>query len=102
MVEDNEIELKEGDYVTNIDMVDDDWWMGENAKGQTGLFPSNYVELVEDDDDLPHTTATSKNMDPTPSASGAHPSAGNEAGPTAIALYDYEAAGKGSQTDTVK
>ena len=28
-VEDNELELKEGEYVTNIDMVDEDWWMGQ-------------------------------------------------------------------------
>jgi hypothetical protein len=26
--EDNELELREGEYVTNIEMVDDDWWMG--------------------------------------------------------------------------
>lgn len=39
--EDNEIELKEGEYVTNIEMVDEDWWMGENVHGETGLFPSN-------------------------------------------------------------
>ncbi|KAI6249243.1 Drebrin-like protein B [Erysiphe necator] len=45
--EDNEIQLVEGEYVTNIDMVDQDWWMGTNSKGETGLFPSNYVELVD-------------------------------------------------------
>lgn len=46
--EGNEIDLQEGEYVTNIEMVDDDWWMGQNAKGEMGLFPSNYVELVDD------------------------------------------------------
>ena len=40
--EDNEIELKEGEYVTNIEMVDDDWWMGENVHGDSGLFPSRF------------------------------------------------------------
>jgi Variant SH3 domain len=87
--EDNEIELKEGEYVTNIDMVDEDWWMGENAQGQTGLFPSNYVELVGDDEDAPAT----------PHPAAAQPAAGpsnndTKAGPTATAIYDYEAAGK--------
>ncbi len=48
--EDNELELREGDFVTNIEMVDDDWWMGTNSVGESGLFPSNYVELVEHDD----------------------------------------------------
>lgn len=35
--EDNEIDLQEGEYVTNIDMVDEDWWMGQNSKGESGL-----------------------------------------------------------------
>jgi hypothetical protein len=38
--EDNEIELKEGEYVTDIEMVDEDWWMGKNVHGEMGLFPS--------------------------------------------------------------
>lgn len=80
--EDNEIDLIEGEYVTNIDMVDDDWWMGTSSKGESGLFPSNYVELIEDDD--PGSTA----------AAPAAPEAAQatEASPTATALYDYEAA----------
>ena len=95
LAEDNEIELKEGEYVTNIDMVDEDWWMGENARGQVGLFPSNYVELVEEeDDDAPAKAAV---VDPTPLAP-AGPSGGTKSGATATAMYDYEAAGKGSIT----
>jgi drebrin-like protein len=43
--EDNEIELKEGEYVTNIEMVDEDWWMGQNMHGETGLFPSKFRAL---------------------------------------------------------
>lgn len=43
--EENEIELREGEYITNIDMVDPDWWLGTNSRGETGLFPSNFVEL---------------------------------------------------------
>jgi hypothetical protein len=43
--EDNEIDLTEGEYVTNIKIVDDDWWLGTNSKGGIGLFPSNYVDL---------------------------------------------------------
>ena len=48
--EDNEIELKEGEFVTDIEMVDNDWWLGVNSRGQHGLFPSNYVEVVEADE----------------------------------------------------
>jgi hypothetical protein len=34
--EDNEIDLVEGQYVHNVDMVDDDWWMVTNERGETG------------------------------------------------------------------
>ncbi|KAA6409946.1 MAG: hypothetical protein FRX48_06560 [Lasallia pustulata] len=92
--EDNELELKEGEYVDHIEMVDDDWWMGRNSQGESGLFPSNYVELVD------HLAAQE------PAPAGAAPPAGlpagaagsapapqkSGAGPTATALYDYEAA----------
>lgn len=87
--EDNELELKEGEYITEIEMVDEDWWMGQNARGDTGLFPSNYVELVEDH--APHD----HDPDPAPQAAP-HAAAGTAhhapPGRTATALYDYEAA----------
>ncbi|KAK3906827.1 hypothetical protein C8A05DRAFT_11434 [Staphylotrichum tortipilum] len=92
--EDNELELREGEYVTNIEMVDDDWWMGTNAHGESGLFPSNYVELVEGDEEPAAqqppppapapapAPAVQKEPEPEPAA----------AGPTATAQFDYEAA----------
>lgn len=84
--EDNEIDLVEGEYVTNIDMVDDDWWMGTNARGESGLFPSNYVEIVEGEDAAPAPPAAPVAAEPAPVPAAA------AAGPTATALYDYEAA----------
>ncbi|KAM0437459.1 hypothetical protein ACHAPT_001821 [Fusarium lateritium] len=94
--EDNEIDLVEGEYVTNIDMVDDDWWMGTNSQGESGLFPSNYVEVVEDSEPIesaaappPLPPAPAAEPEPEPPAPAAAPAA---AGPTATALYDYEAA----------
>lgn len=46
--EDNELTFAEGDKIVNIDFVDEDWWLGELEKnGEKGLFPSNYVELVQ-------------------------------------------------------
>ncbi|OSS50862.1 hypothetical protein B5807_04128 [Epicoccum nigrum] len=92
--EDNEVELREGDHVTDIDMVDEDWWMGTNPQGERGLFPANYVELVEGDDDtgaappLPsHPSAPQEVEEP-----AAAPQAAGHSGPTATAIYDYEAA----------
>lgn len=85
--EDNELELTEGEYITDIEMVDDDWWMGRNSKGETGLFPSNYVELVGDEDEgAGHDTGATDQQEPAAAA------AGGSAGSTATATYDYEAA----------
>ena len=89
--EDNELELKEGEYVTEIDMVDDDWWMGRNPHGETGLFPSNYVELVEDEEDSNEKVSSHAGADPEvhQHTAGATETSG---GATATALYEYEAA----------
>ena len=88
--EDNELELREGEYVTNIEMVDDDWWMGQNPRGETGLFPSNYVELVEDGG---AGGEAAHQAEPEPEPEQQH-GGGAESGQgaTATALYDYEAA----------
>jgi len=96
--EDNEIDLKEGEYVTNIEMVDEDWWMGTNSAGEVGLFPSNYVELVEGESEesappAPVSASRAQPSVPAPvPASAQAPAAAAAAGPTATALYDYEAA----------
>jgi len=91
--EDNEIDLKDGEYVTNIEMVDDDWWMGTNIQGESGLFPSNYVELVDEDSldnaqpqaSVPQPSASI----PAPTQAEPNPAA---AGSIATAQFDYEAA----------
>lgn len=44
--EEGEIGFAEGETVTAIDQIDEGWWKGTNARGEEGLFPSNYVELV--------------------------------------------------------
>lgn len=89
--EDNEIELKEGEYVTEIDMVDEDWWVGVNEKGEKGLFPGSFVEVIEGDGrggaghQQGHEQAQTHSHEQ-PAPAGAHGK-----GPTATALYDYEA-----------
>jgi len=92
--EENELELIEGEYVTDIEMVDEDWWMGQNSKGEAGLFPSNYVELAAGVDKV---TAPTKVPGPAASTPAAAPPAATvlsgaaKRGPTATAQYDYEA-----------
>jgi hypothetical protein len=93
--EDNEIDLKEGEYVSGIEMVDKDWWLGSNARGERGLFPSNYVELVKDNQ-LEHLAPVAGAEQPKeiPPIVPAHSPGERQdiAQPTATALYDYEAA----------
>lgn len=46
----DELELSEGELITNIDVVNKGWSRGTNSKGETGLFPSNYVKAVYDEE----------------------------------------------------
>ena len=42
--QDDELTLKEGQIITNINMMEEGWWEGE-LNGQRGLFPDNFVEV---------------------------------------------------------
>lgn len=37
--EDNEMALVEGEYIEQVEEVDDGWWTGVGPGGKTGLFP---------------------------------------------------------------
>ncbi|KAF9100950.1 hypothetical protein BGX29_006123 [Mortierella sp. GBA35] len=45
--EPNELSFNEGEAITEIDFVTEDWWSGKSEAGATGLFPANYVELIQ-------------------------------------------------------
>lgn len=48
LADDTEISFDPGDIITNIEQVDEGWWQGLAPDGITyGLFPANYVELIE-------------------------------------------------------
>ncbi|XP_048478080.1 src substrate cortactin [Plutella xylostella] len=42
----DEISFDPGDVITNIIMIDEGWWQGL-CKGAYGLFPANYVQLID-------------------------------------------------------
>ncbi|XP_054716161.1 src substrate protein p85-like isoform X2 [Uloborus diversus] len=42
----DEISFDPDDIIINIEMIDEGWWRGE-CRGQIGLFPSNYVQLLQ-------------------------------------------------------
>ncbi|EXJ86948.1 hypothetical protein A1O3_03902 [Capronia epimyces CBS 606.96] len=83
--EDNEVSLHEGEIVTNIQRVDPDWWIVTNEAGLSGLVPSNYLSILDDDNDGGHVPAAEPSL-PTPA-----PTSPPSQGVTATALYDYEA-----------
>ena len=56
-----EISFDPGDIITEIDAFDEGWWKGRGPDGRIGMFPANFVELIEG----PGEVATSE---PEPSA----------------------------------
>ncbi|NXG58332.1 HCLS1 protein, partial [Hemiprocne comata] len=43
---DDEISFDPNDTITHIEMVDEGWWRGQ-CRGKVGLFPANYVRLLQ-------------------------------------------------------
>lgn len=44
--DESEITFDPGDIITHIDQIDEGWWQGLGPDGTYGLFPANYVELI--------------------------------------------------------
>ncbi|KAG0246941.1 hypothetical protein BGX31_005429 [Mortierella sp. GBA43] len=94
--EENEMSLIEGEIIRNITELDVGWWSGESEDGtRSGLFPANYVEIIEDTGAAPAQHHQEQENEPTSlhhaheQPHGAHDEA---QGPSALALYDYQAA----------
>ncbi|KAG5313091.1 DBNL protein, partial [Pseudoatta argentina] len=45
--DDTEITFDPGDIITHIDAIDEGWWQGLGPDGTYGLFPANYVEVIQ-------------------------------------------------------
>ncbi|CAO3596983.1 unnamed protein product [Absidia cylindrospora] len=47
---DDELNLIRGEYIDILDRhADDGWWQGRNERNQSGVFPSNFVKEIEQD-----------------------------------------------------
>jgi len=101
--EDNELSFAEDEVITQIEEVDEGWWSGTNARGQSGLFPSNYVELLPPSAGDESAADVNDDVPPPPPPPPAPPARPGEAaaareeeeveeGEVMIAAYDYEAA----------
>merc|ERR1712080_548119 len=45
--DDTEISFLPGDVITEIDQFDEGWWTGRAPDGKVGMFPANYVQLLQ-------------------------------------------------------
>jgi len=45
--DENDLSLHRGDEITLINKLNDDWWEGSKEDGSSGMFPSNYVEILK-------------------------------------------------------
>ncbi|KAL4210559.1 hypothetical protein CU097_013364 [Rhizopus azygosporus] len=56
----DELNLLRGEYVEILDRnVDDGWWKGKNERGQTGVFPANFVKELDEEPVAPPTPVRS-------------------------------------------
>jgi len=45
--DETEITFNPNDIITYIEQIDEGWWQGMGPDGTYGLFPSNYVKLID-------------------------------------------------------
>ncbi|XP_051950500.1 drebrin-like b isoform X2 [Xyrauchen texanus] len=45
--DDTEISFDPDDIIAGIEMIDEGWWRGYSPDGHFGMFPANYVELIQ-------------------------------------------------------
>ncbi|KAI8975112.1 hypothetical protein BDF20DRAFT_914087 [Mycotypha africana] len=90
--ESNEMSLIEGELITQIDQVDEGWWFGISEDGnKQGLFPANYVQLLEEGHRNNDDTAAAAQPAPSQQESQPQNQTETEQGHVAVALYDYDA-----------
>ena len=61
-----ELSFEKGDKLVIIDKPPEDpeWWKARNSRGETGLVPRNYVQIVEEGSDMDATSATNSSCTP--------------------------------------
>ncbi|KAJ9111801.1 hypothetical protein QFC22_006460 [Naganishia vaughanmartiniae] len=94
--EDNEVSFAENDILTQIEQTDEAWWTGTNPQGQRGLFPANYVTLLEGDAGAVEPEQEEEEAPPAAPPAPPMPPRDEPAvaskGKWAVAQYDYDAA----------
>lgn len=60
----DELKLTVGDILTVINKEEEDWWEGE-LNGKTGMFPTNFVEVLPNAEELPTPVVRIQTLDNT-------------------------------------
>lgn len=47
VADETEITFDPDDIIIHIEQIDEGWWQGMGPDGSYGLFPANYVELLD-------------------------------------------------------
>jgi hypothetical protein len=70
-LEGGEINLVEGEYIHDVEQLDDEWWRGTTADGKRGSFPASYVEecAAHDEAEVSPPVRTMR-LSPEPGTSG--------------------------------
>ncbi|KAG0259227.1 hypothetical protein BG011_002782 [Mortierella polycephala] len=94
--EENEMSLMEGEVIMNVTELDVGWWSGESVDGSRGgLFPANYVEVIDNTQDYgvdaAQATEAPREDDHHVVAAPLAPTQASSGKPSAVALYDYTA-----------
>lgn len=53
----DEMSLTKGEQVTVLEKSNDGWWKGRKLDNSVGWFPSNYVEIIEQNENTEYSTA---------------------------------------------
>ncbi|SCZ93919.1 BZ3500_MvSof-1268-A1-R1_Chr6-3g08986 [Microbotryum saponariae] len=96
--EENELSLVEGTTIYGVEMVDEGWWQATDEEGKQGLFPSNYVELIEQGrggDEVEREVQPERFAESEIELERELEVRTGDVGTVAIALYDYEEAEEG-------
>lgn len=87
-----ELLIRAGDMISVLQECDDGWWEGELADGTRGFFPSNFVQVIDENiDGIATEIAVATTDDHHVVADAAAVEEGEEQVEMTSALYDYEA-----------
>ena len=76
--DESEIRISAGEFVSEIDKKDQNWWKGKSLRGQIGYFPATYVELQSPSSPVRQATISPPKPKPISTSSAASQTAAPE------------------------